>query len=392
MINRYILISLASIFWLLCILVLSSKGRNLIVNSFGLNSSKGNYIKGFDGLRGIAALWVSIFHLFIWPIPSTNPLKLDINLLGSKAVPIFIALSGFLIIKSFKRNLELNNNFKEALKHFLHNRFIRVYPLYFFTTLIHLCTFFYYLNTKNLLTFEVIKNNFIGEIFMLKIIGWTGMVNPVSWSLYVEVIFYFLVPFIIIYAGKRLFFYSIIIFVFFSSIDFSISREMALWEYFAIGIIAEELFSKKLINKLISILISVIGLLILFLDIYLQFNKDLNYANATPPEFTFLLSLGIFLLLISIPNSFPIYKFLELLPLKFLGKISYSLYLTHSLFIISIFNLSFDGKGHFFTLNKNQEFYGLWSIIILLIPSMISCSSISYLIFEKPFLRFRSNI
>ncbi len=389
----YFLIFLTLVFWCFCFLSFSKKGRNFIRNLFGLSSVESeNYLKGFDGLRGIASLWVSIFHLLVWPEPPNNPLQLDINLLGSKAVPIFIALSGFLIIKTFKKNLDSNDNFAQTLKYFFFNRFIRVYPLYFFTGIIHLYIYFDYLISKNLITFELIKNNIIGEIFMLKIIGWDGMINPVSWSLYVEVIFYFLVPFIIIFTKKRLLFFSTISFVIFSCLDMTISRELALWEYFALGIIAEEIFNKKLINKFFSIFISIIGGLALFLDIFIQFNKELDYSTPTPPEFTFLLSISIFLLLISIPKSTIINIFLELFPLKFIGKISYSLYLTHSLFIIYIFNLTFDGKGHFIKLFENLETYRSFSLFIFLIPSMITFASISYLIFEKPFLKFKSNI
>tara|TARA_B100000212_G_C27163388_1_gene442778 strand:- start:103 stop:399 length:297 start_codon:yes stop_codon:yes gene_type:complete len=62
------------------------------------------HLKGLDGIRGISALWVSLFHMWQWPQPALNFLidKFGIITLGNKAVPIFVALSGLLTFRSLE--------------------------------------------------------------------------------------------------------------------------------------------------------------------------------------------------------------------------------------------------------------------------------------------------
>ena len=122
-------------------------------------------------------------------------------------------------------------------------------------------------------------------------------------------------------------------------------REYSLLKYFALGIIASEVLKNKLVNRNLSSYLAFAALGIFLLDVYTQLNSDLINIKNCPIEYTNLLSLSILIFLISIPNAKSLNIFLESVPFKFLGTISYSVYLTHSLIISNILNISFNGNG-----------------------------------------------
>lgn len=74
-----------------------------------------------DGLRGIAALSVVIFHFMEWVFPDINK-----NFIGHGflAVDFFFCLSGFVIAYAYGHRIE-----KLGLKEFLKSRLIRLHPL-----------------------------------------------------------------------------------------------------------------------------------------------------------------------------------------------------------------------------------------------------------------------
>lgn len=93
-------------------------------------------IRSFEGGRGIAALFVALFHLglgasFISPIRN-----------GYLFVDLFFVLSGFLIFTAYSRKLESS----QALRPFLIRRFGRLFPLLVFATVA-------YVTLQNLIIF-----------------------------------------------------------------------------------------------------------------------------------------------------------------------------------------------------------------------------------------------
>lgn len=385
----------AILFWLTFLGCLSKKIRNQIFNIFNLEKSNDeNHLKGLDGLRGISALWVALFHMWQWPQPALNFLtdNFGIITLGNKAVPIFVALSGLLTFRSLEKVTYKNVDLRISLMQFFINRFYRIYPLYFFTTLLSLVIFFgnYFYNNK--FNIQIFIDRLFGEVFMLRIIGWQGMVNPPTWSLYVEVSFYIVAPLIFLLIKKQKILFSISAFLILNFSEINCIREYSLWKYFALGIIASEVLKNKLVNRNLSSYLAFAALGIFLLDVYTQLNSDLINIKNCPIEYTNLLSLSILIFLISIPNAKPLNIFLESAPFKFLGTISYSLYLTHSLIISNIFNISFNGNGGLIKLSSGDLELDFIYVFALIIPALISSASISYLIFEKPFLKFKSNI
>ena len=100
--------------------------------------------KAIDGIRAIAVLWVIIFHIWIFQHNTypdllgqvaQNPFLVWITK-GDLGVDLFFVISGFLIgtilFKEYKRTQTLN------FKSFYLRRFLRLFPVYFFSMIIAL--------------------------------------------------------------------------------------------------------------------------------------------------------------------------------------------------------------------------------------------------------------
>ena len=95
------------------------------------------YYKNLDGMRGIAALMVLIFHFFTYP----NSGYLEhlafyqkITEIGQHGVSLFFVLSGFVITRILINTRENTTYFRTFYK----RRILRIFPLYY------LFLFFYY--------------------------------------------------------------------------------------------------------------------------------------------------------------------------------------------------------------------------------------------------------
>ena len=92
-------------------------------------SNKNNYRKDIDGLRGYAVLFVVFYHFNLFGFQS-----------GFLGVDIFFVISGFLITKIIKNEIEFKNL---SILNFFHRRVRRIIPLLLFIIIV--CTIFSYL-------------------------------------------------------------------------------------------------------------------------------------------------------------------------------------------------------------------------------------------------------
>ena len=76
--------------------------------------TEGKYISGLDGLRGIAVIGVTLYHMFPYEVKG-----------GFLGVSLFFVLSGYLIAVTSKNKWE---NDKFDLLCFYKNRIKRIYP------------------------------------------------------------------------------------------------------------------------------------------------------------------------------------------------------------------------------------------------------------------------
>lgn len=144
----------------------------------GAGTMKGHLsgrIVSLDGLRGLAAMLVAVYHLpFLFGFKITH---------AYLAVDFFFILSGWVMAHSYEERIRLGMPFKD----FLHNRFARLYPLYAVALLAALA-------------FTLIKSHFgtmstniacsVPNALMLPCLqdsGPTFPFNGPSWSIFVEV-------------------------------------------------------------------------------------------------------------------------------------------------------------------------------------------------------------
>lgn len=93
--------------------------------------AKSKRIKGFDGIRTLAVFLVILAHNFYHKFNVAS---------GGSGVRLFFVLSGFLIISILaRRRIEIENGrttIKSEIIHFFENRVFRIWPIYFATLLV----------------------------------------------------------------------------------------------------------------------------------------------------------------------------------------------------------------------------------------------------------------
>ncbi len=348
------------------------------------------HLKGLDTLRAVAALSVVVGHIEMFK--RSNGLKSLLHLPffkqtgGHTGVTLFFVLSGFLItillIKEKKKHSSV------SLKAFYLRRILRVWPLYYLILLIsYSLTDFSPSTTTMALCFSIFPNlaHSIGA-------GWA--VSPQIWSIGVEEQFYAFWPFVV-KNGKRLLFKLIAIFLFFTilphAILFSLVRlypnpevmDLATkisygitFQHLAVGGIIGVIFSTpSYVNKIkakVKIwqawVVMLIPFVLWFSGFHTNLFKDEIYAV--------LFGLTLLLLTTVVQD-----KVSEFAPLKFLGKISYGLYMYHWLILILIFKLDFLPKE-----NETLHSFLLYGLTLL---TTIAVSTISFYFIEMRFLNLK---
>lgn len=149
-----------------------------------------NRLHFIDALRGLAALYVVIFHIvrapeFHLPLPSwLRPFIGN----GSSGVALFFILSGFTLCYTFHPKM----NQPGALKNFYIRRFFRIAPLYYamliFMIILVLLLDPAYINGKGILLYSTFTFNLVPNYQ-------AGLI-PASWTIGIEMLFYLVFPFI----------------------------------------------------------------------------------------------------------------------------------------------------------------------------------------------------
>lgn len=354
-----------------------------------------DYFWGFDGIRAIAAISVILFH--IAPVSIVN--------LGWIGVDLFFVISGFLITNILLKNRHQPDYFKS----FYIRRSLRIFPLYFLviTPLIFANLFFgksqvnetvpYFLYIQN---FTSIKNGYLWGL------GHT-------WSLAIEEQYYLIFPFLIYFLkGKKL--TSLIILLILTSI---ITRTYIAAKGFPIFYQSTMLFTRAdslLLGALLPILFQnfkydtkriqnislqflLLGLTGLILFLFWQantFNKESilkdfgnnnlkgNFIGQYKYTFIALLFSGLIGMIAYDESNIIKYliRILETSWLKYLGTISYGLYLFHYPIhvIYDQIAIKLEIKDHL-----------ILGLSIQLFLTFIT-SHFSWLYFEKPLLKLKN--
>lgn len=359
-----------------------------------------SYLNHIDSLRAIAVLLVIFFHL-------------DIQLFkgGFIGVDVFFVISGFLITRII--NHEFSETGAVSLKRFYVRRIRRLMPTLFLTLfLTFIFTFLAFspsdfMNaTKSMVASSVALSNFyfLGEADYFDT---ASNFKPLlhTWSLGIEEQFYLLYPVTLLILIKLfkntktkvalglsiLFITSLFLTIFTSKYgvpeyvsNFFMPKDeistnvsslqfyllpFRMFEFLTGGLLAT-INSVKIKSELSKLTLNLLGLgLIVLSAIFLS--KDIPYLSTL----NLLPCLGAGILLYFPPSKYVSFIF-DSKPLKYIGKISYTLYLVHWLMIV-VYRYLFDGE---------------FNIIerISLFIAMVLLSSLIYHYYETPLRYTRS--
>lgn len=144
---------------------------NIINNSSVFPDSKKHY-EILDGLRGVAAIIVVLFHIF--EIFSNGDHSKQIINHGYLAVDFFFMLSGFVIAHAYDDRWN-----KMSLTAFFKRRLIRLHPMIFIGMTLGAILFYFGESP----IFPNIENTSLWKLILVMLIGYTLLPLPLSWTL-----------------------------------------------------------------------------------------------------------------------------------------------------------------------------------------------------------------
>lgn len=286
-------------------------------------------IETLESIRGLAALLIAVFH-----IPQWNP-ALDITLIrnGHVMVDLFFVLSGFVICRAYSGKIQ---SARDVLR-FQFLRLGRLYPVHLifllFFLLVEIAKYVaqarFGISSPNSQPFR--ESNgvaFIEQLFLVQAIGPTGNTfsfNAPAWSISVEFYTYLLFALAVLLLGQiKTYVFALISF---GSLLILVTGRGAGFDALlscTSGFFMGALVALGTQNLRWSLPRGSALLVFAALLAFLSFSEVDRYAHAI----LFITAALVFALLAS-PAGL-LQRMLELRPLTWLGKVSYSVYMSHA--------------------------------------------------------------
>ena len=309
-------------------------------------------------LRGIASLAVCLGH-FLGTLHSEKIIQ--IGKFGGYGVPIFFAITGFIIPYSlYQKKYQIKGYFK-----FLVKRITRLDPPY----LLSIIGIFLLSYVAQLSPFsegnpiEIFTEKTMLHLFYLVEIANQDWLNPVFWTLAIEFQFYLLIGLLFPLLTIKNTVAQVLFFFAFCILPFVLNDDRFVTDYFIMflpGVLLFWFFTKQMGRNLF------IGLMTILLVLgYLKAGMETPICAV--------ISIG-FILLVKKPIK----------PLIFLGTISYSLYLIHTPF-------GTDGLINFLQNYVVTETGRVW-LLPLCLPITLFAAWVFYRIIEKPSMKWSKKI
>jgi peptidoglycan/LPS O-acetylase OafA/YrhL len=344
------------------------------------------YYKSLDGLRGIAAMLVVIFHFYSYPngYYSTDGYSLfkEVAAIGQHGVSLFFVLSGFVITRILIHNKASNTYFSE----FFIKRILRIAPLYY----LFLVFWFFVLPLIIHVPKEPLLNQlpyyiYLQNIFSTFSIPLSG--PPHFWSLAVEEHFYLVWPFVVFYVpvnrlGKVIG-VSILLSFLLKYImiqkkmpihDFTLTRmdQILMGSWLSLAELKSHLKFQSVRHFLKLALLAIpFSLIVYLLGSHFHFMKELLKYSLLGITFASLLAIVLSLKPTTIVN-----RFLTNRLLQYLGRISYGIYVWHVIALILL---------QFFLLTKI-----MLVDMFITIALTVLLAHVSYFYFESYFIRLKN--
>ncbi len=324
-----------------------------------------------DSLRGIAVIVVVLVHVLLSNLPVWQYFP---EVLQYSMPRIIHCIQLFFIVSAFTLTISYysRKNEKNATLNFLIRRFFRVAPMYYIAIVYFTFDQFLGFNFTEMNLSDVPLKGLVSSILFLNGLfpAWINSYVPGGWTVTVEFMFYFTMPFICRYINnldKSIIF--VLVTLLFSSLlnyvlaDSSFDKYDFLYYYFPnqLPVFALGILTYWLLNSNLN---SIKANTWLFIIIIVAF-----YSYVSVPSHV--LDAFLFLLLILLLNKCP-YRFISNKLFANIGKCSFSLYLIH--FALLSFFTRLDILEYGF-LEVNSSFMALLNFLILYIL-VLGCSFI----------------
>jgi peptidoglycan/LPS O-acetylase OafA/YrhL len=354
-------------------------------------SQSSNRVLPLDGLRCVAALGVVWVHVWAaWKNPALKIFHVDlykaIALVGN-GVDLFFVISGFCMYLMYG-----SKDFNvDSFKNFIKKRWLRIAPPYYAAVLVYALVLFGYYGQ----VFPFFKTVMLHFLFLQNFNGVYELSAP-FWSLAAEWYFYLILPFLLLGIkkvgfGKTILAFSIVSlicgFVFYYQNHLGWTKDI--WVRlieFLWGIVAARLYTLKQLNVLkpfnkwwLGVLVAYIGRLFILTEVVEHFGSyGVIFKTLGLPVMT--LGFALFIAYLLEYQSSVVGRFFSSKIMVYLGKISYSIYLWHSLILVFMFPF----------LSSLLQSFGAFSPIIAFVViglMTILTSIVSYKLFEEPYLK-----
>jgi peptidoglycan/LPS O-acetylase OafA/YrhL len=342
---------------------------------------KVNYFPSLDGFRALTIILVVIYHVLL------NPNFHSIIINGSLGVDIFFIISGFLITTLLLKERVRTQSI--SLKKFYGRRFLRIFPVayIFLSVIIGISLLFHYKLDKTYLMSCFLYLTDISKLGREH----TNWAVRHFWSLAVEEQFYFIFPFIMkknfkAYVLTLLFILLFLPLYFVVSAEFpvldvgpiySVTRFLIKFQGIAVGSLAAILVFQKIIVteriRIHYILLNLLNVLLLVSIFGLDFTPFVSASGVLKDGLISLLIAILLILNVFKPERNLFYKLLNIRLVKYIGVLSYSIYIWHTLF----------------TDTENKPFPAICYNFPFVYICIFVVAFLSYNFIEKPFLRLK---
>jgi len=289
-----------------------------------------SYRKDIQILRGIAILFVVLFHLDISGFQS-----------GFLGVDVFFVISGYLMAAIYDRN---------NIRYFYIKRAIRILPAYFVTVIITMIVSIIIVkpNEYN----QVFNQAIYADLFASNIGYWMQNsyfskreFNPLLhlWSLGVEIQYYLIIPILFYFLRKSKAYFCIIflgsLLLCFIIIEISpktsfFMMPLRIWEFLiGYGVAAYMSKNRAIPTKHIRQIISSVSLIIIICIPLLTIKESLSFISGHPGLFALMITISTGIVIALGINKYFENSIVGTL-LELIGKYSYSIYIVHFPFIV----------------------------------------------------------
>jgi peptidoglycan/LPS O-acetylase OafA/YrhL len=321
-----------------------------------------------DGLRGLAALWVLLHHVWFTAWSGHRPPRLAYAVWGwiaggSQAVPMFIVLSGFCLALAIKQGKSLSPG-----KFYL-RRAWRILPPYYLSIVVSLFALIWIGQPTGGYWDMCVPVTMVGiwqHLLLVHDLTRNWQINHVYWSIAVEWRIYLLFP-LLVFLWRRGYHLALV------GLILSLSLLEPYLLYFVLGCGAA--LSPRSVPKRVAL-----GLLIVWVPLCAVYLSGRVPIPGFVPRLVTSAVTASWLTRLLYGEAEALKSFLEMKRLRWLGAISYSLYLTHA----PILELIWRYVLRPMSLSPIASFYGL---AVLATGAGILFAWGFYWMAERPFLK-----